>query len=87
MSDTRTETRTDGGGRSRSRAGEAYEAARARTSNAFARARDRASRAASRTATEIEANPMAAIAGGLAVGALLAAVLPGTRREEKLLGG
>jgi ElaB/YqjD/DUF883 family membrane-anchored ribosome-binding protein len=93
MTDTRTETTsagtTDGGdgGRSRSRAGEAYETARARTTAAYSGVRDRASRAGRRTAEEIDTRPLAAIAGGLAVGALVAAVLPGTRREKEMLGG
>ncbi|HEX9931971.1 MAG TPA: hypothetical protein VGB08_03940 [Allosphingosinicella sp.] len=76
-----------GGGRERSRAAEAYESSRAKTSAAFSGVRERAAGAGRRTAEEISANPMAAVAGGLAVGALLAALLPRTEREAQLLGG
>ena len=92
MSDTRTETTGTGGGangnggRQRSRAAEAYESTRARTSAAYAGVRDRASRVGQRTGERIEQNPMVAVAGGLAVGVLLAAVLPRSERESRLLG-
>lgn len=93
MTDTRTETsgtgadRTEsGGGRQRSRAAEAYEASRARTRATFAGVRERAADAGRWTGEEISANPMAAIAGGFAVGALVAAMLPRTERESELLG-
>lgn len=95
MSDTRTETTgtgssggTNGGGsRERSRAAEAYETTRAKTSAAFAGVRERAAEAGRWTGEEINAYPMAAVAGGLAVGALVAAMLPRTEREAQLLGG
>ena len=94
MTDTRSETSrtgadatSGGGGRQRSRAAEAYEASRARTSAAFAGVRERAADAGRWTGEEISANPMAAIAGGFALGALVAAVLPRTEREAELLGG
>ena len=94
MTDTRSETSgtgaeraSGGGGRQRSRAGEAYEASRAKTSAAFAGVRERAADAGRWTGEEISANPMAAIAGGFALGALVAAVLPRTEREAELLGG
>jgi ElaB/YqjD/DUF883 family membrane-anchored ribosome-binding protein len=95
MSDTRTDTTgtgsgtgsgANGGSRQRSRAAEAYEATRTRTSAAYAGARERASEVGRRTGERIEANPMVAVAGGLAVGALLAAVLPRSERETRLLG-
>ncbi|HEX2763665.1 MAG TPA: hypothetical protein VHM92_07455 [Allosphingosinicella sp.] len=72
-------------------AAEAYESARERTSAAYAAARERASAAygtAGRRASEgIDANPVAAVVGGVALGAILAALLPRTRREEEVLGG
>lgn len=76
-----------GGGRERSRAAEAYETTRARTSAAYAGVRERASRVGRRTGEEIRANPMVAVAGGLAVGALAGALLPPSRREAALFGG
>jgi len=94
MTDTRTETtgtgtagEASGGTRQRSRAAEAYETTRARTGAAYAGVRERASRAGRWTGEEISANPMAAVAGGFAVGALIAAMLPRTERETELLGG
>ncbi len=44
-------------------------------------------RAASRKAVEsVDAFPVVALAGGLALGAVLGALLPRTRQEEQLLG-
>lgn len=70
----------------RGKASDAYNAARERTSRAYASARENASRARERTSEGIDGNPMAALIGGLALGGVLAAILPRTRREEELLG-
>ena len=74
----------------RQSAAEAYQAARERTTEAYAGARDRAGSAYEtarrRTVDSIESNPLAAVAGGLALGAVAAALLPRTRREEELFG-
>lgn len=70
----------------RESAADAYQTARERTNAAYTAARERASRVSRRTADEVDANPMIALAGGLVLGALAAALLPKTRREEKLLG-
>ena len=61
------------------------------SARAFAEAKLRkggeTARAATRkTAQQIEAFPVAALAGGLAIGAVLGALLPRTRQEEQLLG-
>ncbi|HYI39466.1 MAG TPA: hypothetical protein VE053_04020 [Allosphingosinicella sp.] len=78
------------GGRSAA-ARQAFETARDRTAAAYTTARERAGSAyetAGRKASEgIDSNPVAAVVGGLAVGALVAALLPRTSREEELLGG
>jgi ElaB/YqjD/DUF883 family membrane-anchored ribosome-binding protein len=92
--DARTDTPSSGaddgtGGRLggvRQSAADAYQAARERTSAAYAGVRRGAASAGQRTADGIDANPMAAVAGGLALGAILAALLPKTRREEELFG-
>ena len=68
-------------------AAEAYRAARERTATAYADARGSARDVGRRAVDGIQANPVAAVAGGLAIGALAAALLPKTRREEELLGG
>ena len=70
----------------RTKASDAYEAARERASSAYDSARDGATRAKQRTSETIDGNPVAALIGGLALGGLLAAVLPKTKREEELLG-
>lgn len=48
-------------------------------------ARDTAARAAQQTAATIESNPVGVIVGGLALGALVAALLPRSDREKDLL--
>lgn len=70
----------------RERTGAAYGSARERASSAYGTARAGASRATHRAADGIESNPVAALIGGFALGALIAAVLPKTRREEEVLG-
>lgn len=70
----------------RAKASEALGAARDKTSAAYDSARDGATRATRRTADGIDANPLGALVGGLALGALVAAVLPRTRREQEALG-
>ncbi|HYJ81908.1 MAG TPA: hypothetical protein VEW26_03570 [Allosphingosinicella sp.] len=69
---------------------QAFESARERTSAAYATARERAGSAyetaGRRTSEGIDSNPVAAVVGGLAIGALVAALLPRTSREDELLG-
>lgn len=80
---------TSGRGRSggtRAKASDAYSAARERTSVAFGSASERAGRVAERTSERIDSNPAIALVGGLALGAILGALLPKSRREEELLG-
>jgi hypothetical protein len=70
---------------------QAFESARERTAAAYATARERAGSAyetaGRKTSQGIDSNPVAAVVGGLAVGAIVAALLPRTSREEELLGG
>lgn len=70
----------------RTRASDAYDHARERTGAAYDTARHSAARASQRTADGIDANPAAALIGGFVLGALLAAVLPRTQREDEMLG-
>lgn len=74
-----TADRNSGGRDLRKRAIEAYDGARDRVGSA---GRD-ASRKAGETISEA---PLIALAGGLAAGALIAALLPKTDAEKKLLG-
>lgn len=48
--------------------------------------RDTAREAARRTAQGIEANPLAVLVGGVAIGVLAGALIPRTEQEGKLLG-
>ncbi|WP_051504234.1 DUF883 family protein [Sphingomonas jaspsi] len=66
---------TDAFDHSRERAVEAYDAAREKATEAKAKAKD-----------GIDTNPLVALGGGLAIGALIAALLPKTKAEERLLG-
>ncbi|HEX8583648.1 MAG TPA: hypothetical protein VF680_04490 [Allosphingosinicella sp.] len=81
----------------RQTAADAYETARERTSSAYQAAReaaggavetvrDTARSAGKRTVEGVEANPLAAVVGGLALGVIAGALLPKTRQEEKVLG-
>lgn len=79
----------DGSGRTAA-ARQAFESAREKTAAAYATARERAGSAyetaGRKTSQGIDSNPVAAVFGGLAIGALVAALLPRTQREEELLG-
>jgi ElaB/YqjD/DUF883 family membrane-anchored ribosome-binding protein len=84
---TSTGTDTDGvTGRVREKAGAAYSSARERTSSAYEAARETASRTTQRTTERIDSNPVAALVGGLALGGLVAWLLPKTQRETEALG-
>jgi hypothetical protein len=83
---------TDGDGENgrlsgvRHSAAEAYESARERTRSAFASTRETVRGAGQRTFDGIDANPVAAVIGGLALGAVVGALLPRSERERALLG-
>lgn len=64
----------------------AYSTSVDKAAEAIDTARQRAADAARRTADGIEQNPVAALVGGLALGAIVGALLPGTRKETELLG-
>jgi hypothetical protein len=70
----------------RQSAADAYQAARERTAAAYSTARDTAASAGRRTADGIDGNPMAALVGGLALGAIAGALFPATRQERQLFG-
>src|SRR5918998_1177742 len=81
----------DGGEGGRAAAArQAFESARERTAAAYATARERAGSAyetaGRRTSEGIDSNPVAAVVGGLAIGAIVAALLPRTSREDEYLG-
>lgn len=70
----------------RTKAGDAYSAARERTSSAYDTARERASDVTRQTADRIDSSPLIAVAGGIALGAVVGALLPRTERETQALG-
>jgi ElaB/YqjD/DUF883 family membrane-anchored ribosome-binding protein len=70
----------------RDRTSSAYQAAREAAGGALETARDTARTAGRRTVEGVEANPMAAVVGGLALGVIAGALIPKTRQEEKVLG-
>jgi ElaB/YqjD/DUF883 family membrane-anchored ribosome-binding protein len=69
----------------REKTAETYSAARERSAAAYHTARERASDARRKAAEGIDENPALALVGGLAIGALLGALLPRSRREEEAL--
>jgi hypothetical protein len=77
---------TDGDGAPQGRASDVYRAARERTASAYEAARSRAEDVTRQATDQLAIYPVAAVLGGFAVGALLAAVLPRSAREEDLLG-
>ena len=70
----------------RDRAGDAYDGARERAIEAYEATRERAADAGEKAREGVGQAPFLALGGGLALGALLAAILPKTRTEDKLLG-
>jgi len=72
--------------RPRARTPRALEAARERTATAYETARTRARDVTRQAGDQLAVYPVAAVVGGFAVGALLAAFLPRTEREDRLLG-
>ena len=59
---------------------------RAKAEKALETTRETAREAVRRTAEGIEANPLAVLVGGVALGVLAGAVIPRTEQEGKLLG-
>lgn len=69
----------------RDRADEALGSARERAVAAYDSARDGAAAAGRKASDQLGEAPLAVLAGGIAAGAILAALLPTSRRERELL--
>ncbi|OYY67076.1 hypothetical protein [Sphingomonas sp. 28-62-11] len=85
MTDHPTQGTTPGSGPSTSAKGVLDSATHA-ASSAIETVVDTAQAAARRTAAGIDSNPLAVLAGGIAVGVLAGALLPRTDRETEMLG-
>lgn len=67
-------------------AGDTMATAKDKANELLGSARTTATQVSQKTADGIDASPVAALIGGLALGALAAAVLPRTRREDEMFG-
>jgi ElaB/YqjD/DUF883 family membrane-anchored ribosome-binding protein len=70
----------------KAKAEDAIKTARTKAEKAATATRANANMAAQKTAQTLDQNPIAAVLGGLALGAIAAALLPKTKREGELLG-
>ena len=68
------------------RAGESLDNAREAAIDAYDTAREQAAQARKQATKSVGDNPLVALGGGLALGAIVAALLPTTRRERDLVG-
>lgn len=69
----------------RDKAAHAYEVARTKAGEAVAASQEAARGAAERTAATVEGNPLGMLVGGIALGAIIAALIPRGERERTLL--
>ena len=70
----------------REKAAEAYEKGREAASRGVKQSRDVVQNVAIKTGDGIDKNPLAIVLGGIALGAIVGALLPRTERETKLMG-
>lgn len=84
-SQSNTSNTAKGGPASASHAATAYQSGRQTTGSSLSSARETVSEATRKTAQSLSSNPVAALAGGFAVGALAGALIPATRREREAL--
>jgi hypothetical protein len=76
----------DGIDQARTTAVDVYANSRERAADAYATAREKARSAGRSAADGLDSNPLGALIGGLALGAVIGALLPRTEREAKVLG-
>lgn len=69
----------------RDRATHAYESAAARAADAAETSREKAHQAADQASDLVEGNPLGILVGGLALGAVVGALIPRSEREKQLL--
>jgi len=68
----------------RTKAHDALETGKARAKETAAATREKAKAAVQTTSQQLDSNPLAAVAGGLVIGAIIAAALPRTARETRI---
>jgi ElaB/YqjD/DUF883 family membrane-anchored ribosome-binding protein len=80
-------TKTDATAKSaKQKAARAYDKSIDVASRGVQNSKQYASKAAAKSADSIDKNPLALVVGGIALGAILGALLPRSDKEEKLLG-
>lgn len=70
----------------RAKASDAASVAKTKANDAIAATKSTAQSASEKTVQSVEKNPLAALIGGLAIGAIAAALLPRTEREDNAVG-
>lgn len=70
----------------REKAAEAYEKGREAAARGVQQSREVAHKVAVKTNDGIDKNPLAIVLGGIAIGAIVGALLPTTEREKKVMG-
>lgn len=80
-----TSARSSGTSGRGSGSGDIYDSARTRAVDAYDSARERASEVTAKAGDQIDEAPLIALAGGFAVGALIAALLPKTESETEFV--
>lgn len=70
----------------RAKASVAYEKGKGAAANGVQQSRELARKAKGKTSDGIDKNPLAIVLGGMAIGAIVGALLPRTERETKVLG-
>lgn len=86
MPDTIKDRVQDAYAKGKSKAGTAVKSGKAQASKAAKATQKSARKAKDATSDGINRNPLAAVAGGLILGVIAAALLPHTRREDQLVG-
>jgi ElaB/YqjD/DUF883 family membrane-anchored ribosome-binding protein len=77
---------TEAAARAKTKATDAADRAKAKAGEAADKARIQAKKARDNAKTGVDSNPLAAIAGGIAVGAIIAGLLPRTATEDRAVG-
>ncbi len=77
----------DGTGKARESAGDLIQSSKEKASEAYGDARDRTQRVAARANEIVQEHPVAAVAGAVAAGAIIAWMFPKSRRAMKALPG